>query len=57
MGAQESRAPQPGPQASADLRWCCDEEWLPFASTDEVEPLTGTLIFTHIFCASGRPGA
>jgi hypothetical protein len=41
MGAQESREPQPRLKASADLRWCCDEEWLPFASTDEVEPLTG----------------
>jgi predicted ATPase with chaperone activity len=26
--------------AAADLRWCCDEAWLPFTSTDEVEPLT-----------------
>jgi hypothetical protein len=49
MGAQERHAPQPGPQASAtlrvaaaDLRWCCDEEWLPFASTDEVEPSPGS---------------
>jgi len=23
------------------LRWCCDAEWLPFESTDEVEPATG----------------
>ena len=50
MGAQESHAPQPGPTASAtlrvsaaDLRWCCDEAWLPCASTDEVEPLTGVV--------------
>ena len=48
MDAQERDAPQPGPQAlatlrvaAADLRWDCDEAWLPFASTDEVEPLTG----------------
>jgi hypothetical protein len=47
MGAEESHEPQPGPTvsatlrvAAADLRWCCDEAWLPFASTDEVEPLT-----------------
>ena len=50
MGDQESHAPQPGPTASAtlrvsaaDLRWCCDEAWLPCASTDEVEPLTGVV--------------
>jgi len=50
MGAQESHEPQPGPTvsatlrvAAADLRWCCDEAWLPFASTDEVEPLTGVV--------------
>jgi hypothetical protein len=50
MGAQESHAPQPGPTAlatlrvsAADLRWCCDEAWLLFASTDEVEPLTGVV--------------
>jgi hypothetical protein len=50
MGAEESHAPQPGPTvsaplrvAAADLRWCCDEAWLPFASTDEVEPLTGVV--------------
>jgi Cdc6-like AAA superfamily ATPase len=47
MGAEESHEPQPGPTvsatlrvAAADLRWCCDEAWLPFTSTDEVEPLT-----------------
>jgi hypothetical protein len=50
MGAQARHAPQPGPQASAtlrvaaaNLRWCCDEMWLPFASTDEVEPLSGVV--------------
>src|SRR6266511_3037977 len=50
MGAEESHEPQPGPTvsttlrvAAADLRWCCDEAWLPFASTDEVEPLTGVV--------------
>jgi predicted ATP-dependent protease len=50
MGAEESHEPQPGPTvsatlrvAAADLRWCCDEAWLPFTSTDEVEPLTGVV--------------
>src|SRR5438105_13092743 len=43
MRAEESHALQPGPTVSADLRWCCDEAWLPFASTDEVEPLTGVV--------------
>lgn len=50
MGAEESHAPQPGPTvsatlrvAAADLRWCCDEAWLSFASTDEVEALTGVV--------------
>ena len=50
MGTQESREPHPRLPASAilrvaatDLRWCCDAEWLPFVSTDEVEPLTGVV--------------
>ena len=28
---------------AAALRWSCDEAWLPFATTDEVEPLTGVV--------------
>src|ERR671930_773819 len=50
MDAEERETPQPGPPAAAtlrvaaaELRWCYDEAWLPCASTDEVEPLTGVV--------------
>lgn len=50
MSAQESQAlPSLTPASAAlrvsaeALRWSCDETWLPFATTDEVAPLTGVV--------------
>lgn len=50
MNAPEHRAFQPVTPASdalrvsaAALRWSCDEGWLPFVTTAEVEPLTGVV--------------